>query len=81
MVLIPAGTLEMGDTFNEGENYELPVHPLYLSAFYMDKYEVTKASWDQVNGWSGTNGYSYDNPGSGKAPSHPVQSGSKHQLV
>src|SRR5690349_21631714 len=41
MVVIPAGTFQMGDTFNEGESYELPVHDVYVSAFYLDKYEVS----------------------------------------
>ena len=74
MVLIPAGTFQMGDTFNEGESYELPVHDVYVSAFYMDKFEVSKGLWDQVKNWSATNGYSFDNDGSGKAANHPVQS-------
>lgn len=72
MVLIPAGTFQMGDTFDEGEYYELPVHPVYVSAFYMDEYEVTLALWNQVAAWSATNGFSYDFPGSGKATNHPV---------
>lgn len=73
MVLIPAGTFQMGDTFNEGESYELPVHDVYVSAFYLDKYEVSKGLWDRVKSWSSTNGYSFDNDGAGKAASHPVQ--------
>jgi formylglycine-generating enzyme required for sulfatase activity len=72
MALIPAGTFQMGDTFNEGEYYELPVHPVYISAFYMDKYEVTLALWDMVMAWSATNGYSYDYPGTGNATNNPV---------
>ena len=72
MALIPAGTFQMGDTFNEGEYYELPVHPVYVSAFYMDKYEVTLALWSAVSAWSTTRGYSYDYPGAGKATNHPV---------
>jgi formylglycine-generating enzyme len=39
MVLIPAGEFEMGS--NEGENYEKPVHTVYVDAYYIDKYEVT----------------------------------------
>jgi formylglycine-generating enzyme required for sulfatase activity len=74
MVLIPAGTFQMGDTFGEGEYYEQPIHDVYVSAFYMDKYETTKGLWDDVAGWGSTNGYSYDYPGSGKATNHPVQS-------
>merc|ERR1711964_901807 len=41
MVLIPAGSFEMGDHFNEGESRELPVHRVTLDGFYMDKTEVT----------------------------------------
>jgi formylglycine-generating enzyme required for sulfatase activity len=72
MALIPAGTFEMGDTFEEGEYYELPVHEVYVSAFYMDKYEVTLGVWEMVEAWSATNGYNYDYPGIGKATNHPV---------
>ena len=81
MALISAGTFEMGDTFNEGASYELPVHEVYVSAFYMDKFEVMKALWDQVIAWNGGNGYAYDNPGSGKAPNHPVQSINWYDMV
>jgi formylglycine-generating enzyme required for sulfatase activity len=73
MVLIPAGSFTIGDTFNEGSQDELPLHTVYISAFYMDRYEVTKALWDEVKEWNGGNGYSYDNAGSGKAANHPVQ--------
>ena len=41
MVLIPSGSFEMGDPFNEGKADELPVHRVELDAFYMDRYEVT----------------------------------------
>jgi len=46
---------------------------VYVSAFYMDRYEVSKALWDEVKGWNGGNGYVYQNAGSGKAANHPVQ--------
>ena len=39
MVLIPAGEFQMGS--NNGRGDEEPVHSVYVSAFYMDKYEVT----------------------------------------
>ena len=41
IVLIPAGSFEMGDHFGDGEGDELPVHTVQLDAFYMDVHEVT----------------------------------------
>ena len=73
MVLIPAGAFTMGDTFSEGEGGELPLHTNYVSAFYMDKNDVTKALWDDVYNWATNHGYSFDYAGSGKATNHPVQ--------
>ena len=43
MVLIPAGTFEMGS--EDGGSDEQPVHTVHLDAFYMDKYEVTNAQF------------------------------------
>jgi formylglycine-generating enzyme required for sulfatase activity len=71
MVLIPAGPFVMGDTL-DGSSSALPLHTNQISAFYMDKYEVTKALWDEVRVWALTNGYSFDYAGSGKATNHPV---------
>lgn len=45
MVLIPAGEFRMGDSLNEGNSNERPVHTVYLVAFYMDVYEVTNAQF------------------------------------
>ncbi len=74
MALIPAGSFTMGDTFDEGDHNERPTHTVYVSAFHMDKYEVTKALWDEVYNWAVTHGYSFDNNAQGKATSHPAQS-------
>ncbi len=67
MILIPAGSFEMGDHFNEGDTWERPVHTVTLDAFYMDIHEVTMGqfkafladsgynwagSWDQVDQFS-----------------------------
>jgi formylglycine-generating enzyme len=74
MALIPAGPFQMGDTFGEGDSDELPVHTVYVSAFYMDRYEVTKAMWDNVMNWASSHGYDIRaDSGSGKASDHPVQ--------
>jgi formylglycine-generating enzyme required for sulfatase activity len=71
MVLIPAGPFVMGDTL-DGDTYALPLRTNLISAFYMDRTEVTKTLWDEVRVWALTNGYSFANAGSGKATNHPV---------
>ena len=73
MVLIPAGRFQMGDSFSEGLSDERPVHTVTVSAFYMDKYEVTKALWEEVASWAANHGYDIE-PGSGlgKAADHPI---------
>jgi formylglycine-generating enzyme len=73
MALIPAGPFVMGDTFGESNSSELLLHTNQISAFYMDKFVVTKALWVSVYSWAITNGYSFDYAGSGKASTHPVQ--------
>ena len=54
MALIPAGSFTMGNCMDPIEGYgnELPLHTVYVSAFYMDRYEVTKALWDEVYQWA-----------------------------
>jgi formylglycine-generating enzyme len=84
MVLIPAGSFVMGATTNMGHEFgsdEVPQHTVYVSAFYMDRHEVTKALWDDVKAWNGGNGYSYDNAGGGKAANHPVHTVSWYDAV
>ena len=82
MVLIPAGSFTMGNCLDPGEGWddELPWHTVYVSAFYMDKYEVTKALWDEVYQWA-TNrpiavrySFDYSNSGQGKTNDHPAHS-------
>jgi formylglycine-generating enzyme required for sulfatase activity len=48
MVLIPAGEFEMGDA--KGAEDARPVHRVKLSAFYMDRYEVTQESFMDLTG-------------------------------
>ncbi len=43
MVLIPAGTFQMGST--TGDTDESPVHPVSVEAFHMDTHEVTNAEY------------------------------------
>src|SRR3989344_4573096 len=72
MVLIPAGSFQMGDSFNEGKSNELPLHTVYVSEFYIDKYEVTKTLWDEVKQWANNNGYDISDRITYKAQNHPV---------
>ena len=83
MALIPAGNFQMGNSTNaaEGANDELPVHTVYVSAIYMDKFEVTKALWNDVRAWGLTHGYTDLPIGSGKEVSHPVQTITWYSMV
>jgi sulfatase modifying factor 1 len=75
MALIPAGSFTMGNCMSPSEGFarELPLHTVYVSAFYADKYLVTKSLWDTVYQWAIAHDYTFDNAGSGKAANHPVQ--------
>jgi formylglycine-generating enzyme required for sulfatase activity len=75
MVLIPAGSFTMGNCMdpNEGLPEELPLHTVYVSAFYMDANLVSYSQWQTVYNWAIAHGYTFDNAGSGKASTHPVQ--------
>ena len=78
MVLIPAGSFEMGSNDAEAWDSEQPVHTVHLDAFYMDVYEVTNAQFkafvDANPDWQKDRNISYwggtDYP-AGKAD-HPV---------
>ncbi|MFC1451826.1 formylglycine-generating enzyme family protein [Verrucomicrobiota bacterium] len=84
MVLIPAGSFQMGNCMDpdEGSGNELPVHAVYVSAFYMDRYEVTKTKWDEVASWADDHGYDIGpSDGAGKADNHPVQDVTWYECV
>lgn len=82
MVLIPAGSFLMGDSLGEGKAYEQPVHEVVLSAFFMDRYEVTKALWDKVATWAMGHGYDLrPGDGTGRGPDHPVTQVSWYEAV
>jgi formylglycine-generating enzyme required for sulfatase activity len=70
--LVPAGSFIM--------DARAPV-TITVSAFYMGKYEVTKAEWDDVRTWGHANGYTDIASGSGKASNHPVQSIDWYNMV
>jgi formylglycine-generating enzyme required for sulfatase activity len=71
----PAGMIwiDGGDEVLGQNGVATPIHTNFISGFWMDEMEVTKAKWDKVYQWAITNGYAFDNPGSGKTNNHPVQ--------
>jgi len=62
MLLIPAGEFVMGD--EGGEDAEKPAHKVQISAFYMDRYEVTQEAFKKLMGRK---------PSKFKAPQRPVE--------
>jgi formylglycine-generating enzyme len=64
MAWIEGGSFQMGD--DAGYADEVPAHPVTVSSFWMDVFEVNKAKWDEVYGWAITNGYSFDNVGASR---------------
>ena len=59
MVLIPAGSFEMGNVLSatgDGYSDELPVHTVTLSAFYMDRCEVTNQQYAAALNWAKAQG-------------------------
>ena len=45
MVIIPAGEFQMGSNDEDANDSEKPVHPVYIDAFYIDKYLVTNEQY------------------------------------
>ena len=68
------GMVLIKDGSNQGKDPDGREYHLKVTAFYLDTHEVTKALWDEVYTWAKSHGYQFDNPGSGKAPDHPVTS-------
>jgi len=68
MVYVPAG-FTVGTYGIHSSNSGLKV---FSSGFFMDKTEISKATWDEVRTWALANGYSFDNTGLATATDHPV---------
>ena len=73
MAYIPGGVFQMGDNFLEGGNAEIPVHNVFISAFFMDKFEVSRELWIDVYSWAIANGYDFTSGAAFKSANHPVQ--------
>lgn len=48
MVYVPAGTFEMGDSYGQGIENELPLRRVSLDGFYMARHCVTQAQWSRL---------------------------------
>jgi len=66
MALIPAGPFQMGDDRVIG-----PVHTVTVSAFAMDKWEVSIELWESVRVWGVAHGYDLK-AGASYGSKHPV---------
>jgi formylglycine-generating enzyme required for sulfatase activity len=75
MALIPAGPFQIGDTRVVG-----PVHTVTVSAFAMDKWEVSIELWESVRAWGNAHGYDLAAGGSYGAK-HPVQAVDWYNVV
>ena len=50
IVFVKGGMFAMGDIWGDGESDEKPVHNVTVSDFYIGKYEVTQAQWQEIMG-------------------------------
>ncbi len=57
MCSVEAGTFAMGDPWSEGNENELPVHNVTLSAYEIGKYEVTVKEYVDALNWAKAQGY------------------------
>ena len=60
MALVPGGTFAMGNTYShllEGWPRELPVHDVPVSAFLIDRFEVTYDQFIEVFNWARAQGH------------------------
>ncbi|MCD4819170.1 MAG: formylglycine-generating enzyme family protein [Candidatus Cloacimonetes bacterium] len=76
LIFIEAGNFDMGYNYDETGTWwyptETPVHTVYISDFYMDKFEIFGTQWFSVYSWANDNGYSFDNVGDEQAGNHPI---------
>ena len=77
MALIPAGPFQMGDERIGGA---APVHTVTVSAFAMDKWEVSIELWERVRAWGNAHGYDLVAGGS-FGEKHPVHSVNWYEAV
>jgi sulfatase modifying factor 1 len=80
MALIPAGSFQMGDERVKGY-VEFKVHEVVISAFAIDRCEVSLKLWEEVKSWAGRNGYDGWGGKSFSGQDHPVHSVTWNEAV
>lgn len=82
MLPVPSGYVTLGDD-QLGNAAEIPEHAVYVSGFYIDKYEITTAQWREVFSWALENGYTFqsENATYGQGPGFPVNNVSWYDAV
>ncbi len=80
-VKIPGGTYQMGNLVGDSDITNAGTVSVTLSPYYMAVNDTTKAQWDAVRVWAGSNGYTDLVAGGGKAANHPVQTVSWYDAV
>ena len=79
--LIESGDFLMGNSITTDTDLQnAPLRTIILDSFFISKFEITKAEWDNVITWGNENGYDMM-PGLGKATNHPVQKVSWYDVV
>ena len=81
MALIPAGSFTLGNAIGDSDLTDANPTNVTVSMFYMDTNLVSYSQWQTVYNWAIANGYRFDNPGSGKASNHPVQTINWYDVV
>jgi len=76
MVFIPSGSFKRPTGYNDGS-----LQTVNLSAFSIDRFEVTKGLWDKVRNWGLTNGYSDLPQGSAQGSAYPIDQVSWYSAV
>jgi formylglycine-generating enzyme len=79
MAIVSAGVFSMGDSLDRSS--DAPEHTVSVSMFEMQKNLTSFGEWQKVYQWAISNGYTFDNPGKGLSPKHPVQSVSWYDVV
>ena len=77
MTYVPAGDFAMGDGWG-ADPTAMPLHGVWVSAFYVDRHPVEKAEWDDVRSWGLTNGFTdlAEGVGGGRLVAEVVTNGS-----